>query len=161
MNFSRRHAIQKLRSRRQRYFRVDREIPSRIFFRNSNRFFWQILFLGVLFSLLYWKLISSGRSISLIMTMFVLSVFLFGFTLKFLLSIIFPEVTLDEEGIKLRGIRKIGWAEIKALKIDPTFDLYADIKLKNGTLIHHRIEFSNAEKLRMKVRSFFRKYRHQ
>lgn len=84
---------------------------------------------------------------------------MFGFTVKFLLSIVFPEVILDEEGIKLRGQRKIAWTEITSLKIDPTFDLYADIKLKNGSAVHHRLELSDGVKLRKYVRSFFRKYR--
>ncbi|UOE41708.1 hypothetical protein MTP09_03460 [Chryseobacterium suipulveris] len=151
--------LKERRFRLNRKFAVYRYLPEKKVFRKGNLYFWQLLFFLAVFIFLYWKLKSDEFSPTLLMILFVVSVFLIGFLVKFTLSQIFPEVVLDERGIKIRGVKKIRWEEISSLKIDTSFDLFADVKLKNSKQIRQRLENSKPEILQKYCRSFFKKYR--
>lgn len=153
------HQLRRRHLNIQERFGFCKDISGKKVFRKGDWYLWQMLFLCSLSFGLHWLIRHSDRSLTLVMLWLVVSVFALGFLVKFLLSQIFPEVILDEKGVRLRMRKKILWEELSSFKIDNSFDLFSKMTFKNGKKLKYRLEFSDHSKLKKYCRSYFRKYR--
>ena len=91
----------------------------------------------------------------------VYSIFIFGYFVKFSLSLFFPELILSETGIKFIGKKSIDWKEIKKIKIvsSDASKIRVIIIKRNSKKISENLNLSNLYELRFLIRSFMKKYR--
>lgn len=67
--------------------------------------------------LIYYFRESKSDEIDLSIKIMVSSIAVFGMLVKLILGYIFPEIVLDENGIKIFGRNKIKWSEIKNIEM--------------------------------------------
>ncbi|MFC0343372.1 hypothetical protein [Epilithonimonas hispanica] len=94
---------------------VYKEIPTQKVFRQSGSLFWVILMTTLILFFYIYRTNNSDKAYELAMGGVVFSILIFGFLVKFILSLFFPE--LSETGIKFIGKKSIDWKEIKKIKI--------------------------------------------
>lgn len=101
--------------RKERYskFGVYKVIPIKKTFRQSNNLFWLILIFSLMLFFYIYKTNNSEESYKPAMGIVVYSIFIFGYFVKFSLSLFFPELILNGNGIKFIGKKSIDWKEIK------------------------------------------------
>ena len=104
--------------RKERYskFGVYKVIPIKKTFRQSNNLFWLILIFSLMLFFYIYKTNNSEESYKPAMGIVVYSIFIFGYFVKFSLSLFFPELILNGNGIKFIGKKSIDWKEIKKIK---------------------------------------------
>ena len=94
---------------------VYKEIPTQKVFRQSGSLFWVILMTTLILFFYIYRTNNSDKAYELAMGGVVFSILIFGFLVKFILSLFFPE--LSETGIKFIEKKSIDWKEIKKIKI--------------------------------------------
>jgi len=149
--------------RRERYFKfgVYKEIPTQKVFRQSGSLFWVILITTLILFFYIYRTNNSGKAYESAMGVVVYSIFIFGFLVKFILSLFFPELILNENGIKFIGKKSIDWKEIKKIKIayNGVSKISVVIIKRNSKKISENLNLSNLYELRFLIRSFMKKYR--
>lgn len=149
--------------RRKRYFKfgVYKEIPIQKVFRQSGSLFWLILITTLILFFYIYRTNNTDKAYEPVMGVVVYSIFIFGFLVKFILSLFFPELILSENGIKFIGKKSIHWKEIKKIKIvsSDVSKIRVIIIKRNSKKISENLNLSNLYELRFFIRSFMKKYR--
>lgn len=130
-------------------------------YRKSDSLFW-LIFISVLAFLFYiFKTNNSDKAYEPAMGVVVYSIFAFGYLIKFMLSLFFPEVILSEKGIKFIGRKYIGWDDIKKIKIAYNNNSKIEFLIikNNSKMIKEDLNLSYFGELQFFVRSFSKKYR--
>ena len=148
--------------RKERYskFGVYKVIPIKKTFRQSNNLFWLILIFSLMLFFYIYKTNNSEESYKPAMGIVVYSIFIFGYFVKFSLSLFFPELILNENGIKFIGKKSIDWKEIKKIKIayNGVSKISVVIKKRNSKKITESLSLSNLTEIKFFIRSFNRRY---
>lgn len=149
--------------RRERYFKfgVYKEIPTQKVFRQSGSLFWVILITTLILFFYIYRTNNSDQAYKPAMAVVVYSIFTFGLFVKFILSLFFPELILNEKGMKFIGKKSIDWKEIKKIKIvsSDVSKIRVIIIKRNSKKISENLNLSNLYELRFLIRSFMKKYR--
>lgn len=148
--------------RKERYskFGVYKVIPIKKTFRQSNNLFWLILIFSLMLFFYIYKTNNSEESYKPAMGIVVYSIFIFGYFVKFSLSLFFPELILNENGIKFIGKKSIDWKEIKKIKIayNGVSKISVVIIKRNSKKITESLSLSNLTEIKFFIRSFNRRY---
>lgn len=148
--------------RKERYskFGVYKVIPFKKTFRQSNNLFWLILIFSLMLFFYIYKTNTSEESYKPAMGIVVYSIFIFGYFVKFSLSLFFPELILNENGIKFIGKKSIDWKEIKKIKIayNGVSKISVVIIKRNSKKITESLSLSNLTEIKFFIRSFNRRY---
>ena len=148
--------------RRERYFKfgVYKDIPTQKVFRQSGSLFWVILITTLILFFYIYRTNNSGKAYESAMGVIVYTIFIFGFLVKFILSLFFPELILSETGIKFIGKKSIDWKEIKKIKIayNGVSKISVVIIKRNSKKITESLSLSNLTEIKFFIRSFNRRY---
>ena len=148
--------------RRERYFKfgVYKDIPTQKVFRQSGSLFWVILITTLILFFYIYRTNNSGKAYESAMGVVVYSIFIFGFLVKFILSLFFPELILNGNGIKFIGKKSIDWKEIKKIKIayNGVSKISVVIIKRNSKKITESLSLSNLTEIKFFIRSFNRRY---
>ncbi|WP_089770289.1 MULTISPECIES: hypothetical protein [Epilithonimonas] len=148
--------------RKERYskFGVYKVIPIKKTFRQSNNLFWLILIFSLMLFFYIYKTNNSEESYKPAMGIVVYSIFIFGYFVKFSLSLFFPELILNGNGIKFIGKKSIDWKEIKKIKIayNGVSKISVVIIKRNSKKITESLSLSNLTEIKFFIRSFNRRY---
>lgn len=148
--------------RKERYskFGVYKVIPIKKTFRQSNNLFWLILIFSLMLFFYIYKTNNSEESYKPAMGIVVYSIFIFGYFVKFSLSLFFPELILNGDGIKFIGKKSIDWKEIKKIKIayNGVSKISVVIIKRNSKKITESLSLSNLTEIKFFIRSFNRRY---
>jgi len=148
--------------RKERYskFGVYKVIPIKKTFRQSNNLFWLILIFSLMLFFYIYKTNNSEESYKPAMGIVVYSIFIFGYFVKFSLSLFFPELILNGNGIKFIGKKSIDWKEIKKIKIayNGVSKISVVIIKRNSKKITESLSLSNLPEIKFFIRSFNRRY---
>ena len=148
--------------RKERYskFGVYKVIPIKKTFRQSNNLFWLILIFSLMLFFYIYKTNNSEESYKPAMGIVVYSIFIFGYFVKFSLSLFFPELILNGNGIKFIGKKSIDWKEIKKIKIAyyGVSKISVVIIKRNSKKITESLSLSNLTEIKFFIRSFNRRY---
>lgn len=79
---------------------------------------YKIVFSAFSIFLIYYFRESKSDDLDLSLKIMVSAIAVFGMLVKLTLGYIFPEIILDENGIKVFGRNKIKWTEIKKIKVE-------------------------------------------
>nr|AJP77086.1 putative ABC transporter [Chryseobacterium sp. Stok-2] len=160
MNFNKRILKLKRRERLSK-FGFNKEIPPSKIFRRSNDLFWLILIASLVLLCYIYRTNNSDKAYETAMGVVVFSICVFGYFVKFILILFFPELILNEKGVKFFGRKLVNWKEIKKIKINYSGNskLIFVITKNNSKKISEYLNLSNVEELRFFARSFMKKYR--
>jgi len=159
MNF--RKNILRLR-KKERYskFGIYKDIPKQKVFRQSRSFFWLILICSLVLLFYIYKTNNSDEAYKPAMAVIVYSIFAFGYLIKFILSLFFPELILNEKGLKFLGRKLIDWREIRKVKIDYGVNskIIFVVTKNNSKKIIENLNLTNIAELKIYMRSYLKKF---
>jgi len=154
--------ILRLKKRERFYkFGVYKEIPTKKIFRRSSNLLWLILLFSIVLFVFLYKTNNSVQAHKPAMSVVFYSIFVLGLFIKFILSLLFPELILTEKGIKIIGEKNIDWNDIKKVKVscNGNSKLNFIITKYNSKKITTNLNLSNLHELRFYIRSFMKKHR--
>ncbi|MCD9853147.1 hypothetical protein LUD75_00395 [Epilithonimonas sp. JDS] len=159
MNF--RKNILRLR-KKERYskFGIYKDIPKQKVFRQSRSLFWLILICSLALFFYIYRTNNSDKAYEPAMAVVVYSIFAFGYLIKFILNLFFPELILNEKGLKFLGRKLIDWKEIRKVKIDygGNSKIMFVVTKNNSKKIIENLNLTNIDELKISMRSYLKKF---
>lgn len=148
--------------RRERYFKfgVYKDIPTQKVFRQSGSLFWVILITTLILFFYIYRTNNSDQAYKPAMAVVVYSIFTFGLFVKFILSLFFPELILNEKGMKFLGRKFINWKEIRKVKIEYVGNskIMFIVTKNNSKKIIVNLNLTNIANLKIYTRSYLKKF---
>ena len=148
--------------KKERYskFGIYKDIPKQKLFRQSRSFFWLILICSLALLFCIDRTNNSDNAYEPAMAVIVYSIFAFGYLVKFILSLFFPELILNEKGLKFLGRKLIDWKEIRKVKIDygGNSKIMFIVTKNNSKKIIENLNLTNIDELKISMRSYLEKF---
>lgn len=118
--------------------------------RKTNKLYFKITISVLLLSFALYRLQFSDEGHKIGVEVYISLIGIFGLLVKIILGLIFPEIILDNEGIKFFGRKKILWKDIKNIKINENSEiLKISIEKVNSKIIHEQYKNLGVSKYEM------------